>query len=483
MKTDLLRGVRERMRTGIIDKVVSSEQRISELERANTTGSVQVERQIIASGGAAGSGTVSLAYASTSEIADVAAAETAGTSSLAARGDHAHYHGVFATGDYHTDYLLANGSRVLTAKWDQSGAFDILQRGGNIVVANSKDLLLYSDNSATPSLATGGWDAGTGKMALGSAVDANKALMVVSALYEPTDTAYVILAQSIITESAVNSRSHYGVYSVPVFDLNGNSITQGGTQAAGLFGWYLDGQAFTSPVFSTAHAIQTAGAVTGGATVTTYTHLKVTNFSIIDGAVGTQYGIDIPALSGATTNIGIRNVSTTRLTAAVTVGADAAATSGLILDITGNAGIKNAGELRLYELTANGTNYTAFKAAATMAGDVTYTLPAADGTSGYFLRTNGTGTLSWASAGAGGAHDHTTADGSGVLTNDEHDGYMNVSAIATPSNPSVGAVRVFTRTNGNTIEVVARSATGDECIICTLINVAHTNTLALNWTQ
>jgi hypothetical protein len=43
--------------------------------------------------------------------------------------------------------------------------------------------------------------------------------------------------------------------------------------------------------------------------------------------------------------------------------------------------------------------------AATNAGSTTYTLPSADGTSGQVLSTNGTGTLSWTSAGGGGTGD------------------------------------------------------------------------------
>jgi len=55
----------------------------------------------------------------------------------------------------------------------------------------------------------------------------------------------------------------------------------------------------------------------------------------------------------------------------------------------------SAAELRFYEPVASGTNYTAFKAQA-QAADVTYTLPAADGTVDQVLTTNGSGTLSWA---------------------------------------------------------------------------------------
>lgn len=53
-----------------------------------------------------------------------------------------------------------------------------------------------------------------------------------------------------------------------------------------------------------------------------------------------------------------------------------------------------ASELRFFEPSGSGSNYTAFKAQA-QSGDVTYALPAADGSSGYGLSTNGSGTLSW----------------------------------------------------------------------------------------
>lgn len=69
-----------------------------------------------------------------------------------------------------------------------------------------------------------------------------------------------------------------------------------------------------------------------------------------------------------------------------------------------NAILSNSGtatELRFNEPSGSGSNYTAFKAQAQSA-NVTYTLPAADGTNGYQLTTNGSGTLSWAAAGSGG---------------------------------------------------------------------------------
>jgi len=57
------------------------------------------------------------------------------------------------------------------------------------------------------------------------------------------------------------------------------------------------------------------------------------------------------------------------------------------------------GILKFSELNGNGTNTVGFKAPDSIAADVTWTLPATDGTSGQVLSTNGTGTLSWATAG------------------------------------------------------------------------------------
>jgi hypothetical protein len=63
------------------------------------------------------------------------------------------------------------------------------------------------------------------------------------------------------------------------------------------------------------------------------------------------------------------------------------------------AGTSTAGSnIKLYEDTDNGTNYVSFKAPDTIAANVTWTLPSADGSSNQVLTTNGTGTLSWSTA-------------------------------------------------------------------------------------
>jgi hypothetical protein len=66
---------------------------------------------------------------------------------------------------------------------------------------------------------------------------------------------------------------------------------------------------------------------------------------------------------------------------------------------TVNLIIDNQKEIRFRETTANGTNYVALKAPASLSADLTFTLPATDGTSGQVLQTNGSGVLSFVTVG------------------------------------------------------------------------------------
>ena len=58
-------------------------------------------------------------------------------------------------------------------------------------------------------------------------------------------------------------------------------------------------------------------------------------------------------------------------------------------------GSSTGGSVKLYEDTDNGTNFIAIKAPNAVTTDTTLTLPDGDGTSGQFLKTNGSGQLSF----------------------------------------------------------------------------------------
>jgi len=106
----------------------------------------------------------------------------------------------------------------------------------------------------------------------------------------------------------------------------------------------------------------------------------------VDGAVLVSGGIGIAPSWGL-------SIGSTTTSSIITLGGGSAS----IVKIGGGA---TATELRFLEPSASGINYTAFKAQAQSA-NITYTLPAADGTSGQFLSTNASGLLSWATAGSG----------------------------------------------------------------------------------
>jgi hypothetical protein len=79
---------------------------------------------------------------------------------------------------------------------------------------------------------------------------------------------------------------------------------------------------------------------------------------------------------------------------------------------TGDVTIYAQGDLRLAD--ADSSNWVAFQAPATVASNITWTLPATDGTAGQSLQTNGSGTLSWGTA--GGSATRTTFTSSGTWT-------------------------------------------------------------------
>jgi len=62
--------------------------------------------------------------------------------------------------------------------------------------------------------------------------------------------------------------------------------------------------------------------------------------------------------------------------------------------------LKAQRELRLAD--ADSSAYVGFKAPSTITSNRIWTLPAADGTTGQVLSTNGSGALSWVTSGGGG---------------------------------------------------------------------------------
>jgi hypothetical protein len=75
--------------------------------------------------------------------------------------------------------------------------------------------------------------------------------------------------------------------------------------------------------------------------------------------------------------------------------------------LTGNLTLNAQSDVRFAD--SDSSNWVAFQGPATISSNVTWTLPSTDGTANQVLSTNGSGTLSWATAAAGGAS-VTTSD-------------------------------------------------------------------------
>lgn len=117
---------------------------------------------------------------------------------------------------------------------------------------------------------------------------------------------------------------------------------------------------------------------------------------------------------------------------------------------------------------SDSSNWVAFQAPATVASNVTWTLPSADGSSGQVLSTNGTGTLSWATAGGGGG---------GELQQDAYDNlYAGDNALSSwtgtvsSSNVVIGTDAGLDLTDGLQNVLIGKNAgqdltTGDRNIV------------------
>ena len=107
--------------------------------------------------------------------------------------------------------------------------------------------------------------------------------------------------------------------------------------------------------------------------------------------------------------------------------------------MTGTLTMNAENEVRFAD--ADSSAYTGFKAPAVLSGNVTFTLPDGDGTSGQILSTNGSGTLAWANDAGGAAPDYvakvgaytaTTSDD--VISCDSSGGAFSITLYAASGN-------------------------------------------------
>ena len=98
-----------------------------------------------------------------------------------------------------------------------------------------------------------------------------------------------------------------------------------------------------------------------------------------------------------------------------------------IFKIAGDAQLQAQGDLRFAD--SDSSNYVAFQAPSTVASNLTWTLPATDGSSSQVLTTNGSGTLSWSTAAV-------------TISNETSDANLNYPTFTTTTSGTITAARV-----------------------------------------
>ena len=133
-----------------------------------------------------------------------------------------------------------------------------------------------------------------------------------------------------------------------------------------------------------------------------------------------------------------------------------------------------AGEIRFLEDTDNGSNYIALRA-GTIGSNVTLTLPTAAGSNGQFLKTDGSGNLSFADAGAGGSDKQIQFNNSGAfggITMGSNGQVLSTNGTtASFTDPAGGG------TDWQAVKTSGFTAVGGEGYFCNTTSAAFTVTL------
>lgn len=128
-----------------------------------------------------------------------------------------------------------------------------------------------------------------------------------------------------------------------------------------------------------------APAIAGNNTLTLPTGNGTATQALITDGSGNLYWNDVLLTSGSTITGAVTFISGFTSSGAVT----------FISGFTSSGDVTLNGQADLRFGDADSSNWVAFQAPATIGTNVTWTLPSGDGSTGQFLKTNGSGDLSW----------------------------------------------------------------------------------------
>ena len=200
-----------------------------------------------------------------------------------------------------------------------------------------------------------------------------------------TNAADVVLKRNNITQLTLSGS---GLLAATGLDMANNLITNIGSAGTD----FTAGGGLT--LASTLTVSAGGASITGATTVVTgIGNLTVSSagLSTINlGSTNLTLGAGVYSLGVGTWNIASQTITAT--------GNLSFSGADIVLTPTNALEVRDAKQLRLYEPSGSGTEYTSFRAQA-QGASIDYVLPAAQGAASTFLRNDGAGNLSWAAAG------------------------------------------------------------------------------------
>ena len=136
--------------------------------------------------------------------------------------------------------------------------------------------------------------------------------------------------------------------------------------------------------------------------------------------------------------------------------------------VTAGGTASTQGKVVLAEQTGSGTNTVTIQAPATLASDLTFTMPTADGTNGQFLQTNGSGALAFATvpttspAGSTGQLQINNAGAFGAVSSGTNGQYLTSGGAGNPptwTTPAAGALTLLATATASSSATVLLNVT------------------------
>lgn len=319
---------------------------------------------------------------------DISTADITGTLPIANGGT-----GATSASAARTALGLAIGTDVQAYDPQLADVAGLSPTNDGVIIGNGTNFVVESGATLKTSLG----------LTIGTDVQAYDAQLSDIAGLTPTDGNFIVGdGTNFITESGSTARTSLGLGTIATQDAN--NVTISGGSVTGITDIAVaDGGTGASTAANA--RVNLLPSYTGNANKVLSINSGGTDVEWTTPAVGTG---DVVGPSSATDNAFVRfDLTTGKLiqNSSATLNDSGAPTFVGSVAVSGTSA--TGADIKLYEDTDNGTNYVGLKAPASIASDVTWTLPSTDGTNGQALVTDGSGTLSW-----------TTAGGSVTISND-----------------------------------------------------------------